>query len=141
MLQQFQVEIYKYTITINIDVKPDLYIIFNKSYFENIVYQLVDNAIKFRKETTPLQLDIQLAELPKYYELTIKDNGQGFDMDMHKSNIFKMYATFHVHENARGIGLYLIKNQIEALNGTITVWSKENEGTIFKINIPKHYDS
>jgi len=44
-----------------------------------------------------------------------------------------MYKTFHKHKNANGIGLYITKNQIESMNGIITVESKVDEGTTFKI--------
>ena len=44
-----------------------------------------------------------------------------------------MYNTFHKHEDARGIGLFITKNQIEAIGGKIEVESEVNKGTLFKI--------
>jgi len=44
-----------------------------------------------------------------------------------------MYKTFHDHKDARGIGLYLTKNQIDAMNGKVEVSSVQGEGTEFKI--------
>ena len=44
-----------------------------------------------------------------------------------------MYKTFHTHENARGMGLYITKNQIEAMGGKIEVESNVGVGTTFKI--------
>ncbi len=48
-----------------------------------------------------------------------------------------MYKTFHKHEDAKGIGLFIAKNQIDALNGKVTVKSKVKIGTTFKIYL-KH---
>jgi len=44
-----------------------------------------------------------------------------------------MYKTFHKHPNSRGIGLFMSKNQIEAMGGKVTVESEVGEGTSFKI--------
>jgi signal transduction histidine kinase len=44
-----------------------------------------------------------------------------------------MYKTFHTHEKAHGIGLYITKNQIESMNGKVSVESKVGVGTTFKI--------
>ena len=44
-----------------------------------------------------------------------------------------MYKTFHKNQNARGIGLFITKNQVEAMGGRIEVYSEVNKGTMFKI--------
>jgi len=65
--------------------------------------------------------------------LEFSDNGLGIDMDKFGHKIFGMYKTFHYNSDAIGIGLFLIKNQIQSLNGDISVESKVNVGTTFKI--------
>jgi signal transduction histidine kinase len=65
--------------------------------------------------------------------LTITDNGLGIDLEKYGNLLFGMYKTFHQHENAHGIGLYIVKNQIESMNGKVSVTSKVGEGTVFKI--------
>ena len=65
--------------------------------------------------------------------LNIEDNGLGIDLKRHKHKLFGMYNTFHKHEDARGIGLFITKNQIEAIGGKIEVESEVNKGTLFKI--------
>ena len=47
--------------------------------------------------------------------------------------LFGMYKTFHKHEEARGIGLYITRNQIEAMKGSVSVKSEVGVGTSFKI--------
>ena len=68
-----------------------------------------------------------------YSILTISDNGLGIDLDKYGKKLFGMYNTFHEHEDARGIGLYLSKNQIDAMNGKVEVTSETGKGTEFKI--------
>lgn len=68
-----------------------------------------------------------------YTVLSIKDNGLGIDLEEHGSKLFGMYKTFHENPDARGIGLYITKNQVEAMNGKITVDSEVGKGTTFKI--------
>jgi signal transduction histidine kinase len=65
--------------------------------------------------------------------LYIKDNGLGIDLEKHGNRLFGMYKTFHKNANARGLGLFITKNQIEAMNGMVEVESEVNVGTTFKI--------
>lgn len=65
--------------------------------------------------------------------LSVMDNGLGIDLSKHKNSLFGMYKTFHKHQNSRGIGLFITKNQIEAMGGSIEVFSEVDKGTTFKI--------
>jgi len=58
------------------------------------------------------------------------------DLDKFGKDVFKLYKTFHTNKNSEGVGLYLIKNQIETYGGSITVESKVNVGTTFTITMP-----
>ena len=58
-------------------------------------------------------------------------NGLGIDMARHRKDMFGMYKTFH--ENAKGIVLFLVKSQLEALGGQIDVVSEVGKGTTFTI--------
>ena len=65
--------------------------------------------------------------------LSISDNGIGIDMDKYGDKLFGMYKTFHNNPDARGIGLYITKNQIEAMQGKISVTSEVGKGSTFNI--------
>jgi signal transduction histidine kinase len=67
--------------------------------------------------------------------LHIKDNGLGIDMKKYGEKLFGMYKTFHGNKDARGIGLFICKNQIETMGGKIEVDSELGVGTTFKIYI------
>ena len=67
--------------------------------------------------------------------LSVKDNGLGLDLKTHGSKLFSLYQTFHRNKDSRGVGLFITKNQIEAMGGFIKVESELNVGTTFKIYI------
>ncbi|MAQ42180.1 MAG: hypothetical protein CMH15_14260 [Mesonia sp.] len=65
--------------------------------------------------------------------LYVQDNGLGINLEDHKKSLFGMYKTFHNHEDSRGIGLFITKNQIEAMGGKIEVESQVDKGSTFKV--------
>jgi hypothetical protein len=67
----------------------------------------------------------------------VEDNGLGIDMESFGSKIFGLYRRFHVHTEGRGLGLFLVKLQIEALEGSIEVESELEKGTKFTLTFPK----
>jgi len=65
--------------------------------------------------------------------LSFKDNGIGIDMERNKNKIFGLYQRFHNHPDSKGLGLYLVKSQVESMNGSIDVESEVGKGTTFTI--------
>ncbi|MGW8122176.1 PAS domain S-box protein [Roseivirga echinicomitans] len=103
------------------------------AYLESIFLNLISNAIKYRSPDRPNQIRIDAEITAKFVVIKFTDNGKGIDLKMHKSKLFGMYKTFHGNEDARGIGLFITKNQIETMNGKIEVESDLNLGTTFKV--------
>lgn len=110
-------------------------IIFNKSYLESILTNLVSNAIKYRDPNRQLEIGISLKKEDKNCILTFSDNGIGIDIDSYKDELFGLHQRFHNHINGNGVGLFITKSQITSLGGSIEVNSKVNEGTTFIITI------
>lgn len=106
---------------------------FNAAYLESILLNFSTNAVKYAHPDRFPILKFEFFIENKKKVLTISDNGLGIDLEKYAHLLFGMYKTFHKHENANGIGLYITKNQIEAMNGQISVESKVNKGTTFKI--------
>lgn len=107
-------------------------------YLESIILNLVSNALKYHSpERTPV---IHLRTYRKQGDLIleIEDNGRGINLDRHRSSMFKLYKTFHRHPDAKGLGLYMTKNQVEAMGGQIFVYSTEFEGSKFIINFNQY---
>ncbi|MDX1462454.1 MAG: PAS domain-containing sensor histidine kinase [Marinirhabdus sp.] len=103
------------------------------AYLVSILQNLISNAIQFRHPDRNPVIDIYTLENDGKITLVVKDNGKGFDVEAHKDRLFNIYETFHSGPPTRGIGLFMVKNQVDALDGTITVESEPNNGTVFKI--------
>ncbi|WP_259016636.1 PAS domain S-box protein [Emticicia fluvialis] len=108
-------------------------VIFNETYLESIFMNLLTNAIKYRSYDRPLKIEVATRKTDDGIVLTFADNGIGFDVERHKAKIFGLYQRFHDRPNSKGLGLYLIKSQMESLQGTISVASAEGIGTTFTL--------
>ena len=103
------------------------------SYLESILLNLMTNAIKYRSADRDPQIRLSAETEGDYTVLSVQDNGIGIDLDTHGKKLFGMYKTFHSNKDARGLGLFITKTQVEAMGGKIVVDSKPNEGSTFKI--------
>ena len=115
------------------DIPENLTFEYNPAYLESILLNLLSNAIKYRHPDRKPQIEVEAREENDKVFLQISDNGLGIDLEKHKDKLFGMYNTFHGNENAKGIGLYITKNQIESMGGSIEVESEPGKGTTFKI--------
>jgi signal transduction histidine kinase len=107
-----------------------------RAFIQSLFYNLTSNAIKYRSVARKLELAASSRIENGMVVIEVKDNGVGIDIDKHKDSVFKLFKRFHTHVEGRGLGLYLIKSQVEALNGTIDVYSKIDEGTLFRVILP-----
>ncbi|NND61998.1 MAG: PAS domain-containing sensor histidine kinase [Flavobacteriaceae bacterium] len=103
------------------------------SYMDSIFLNLLTNAIKYRHPDRSPVIDICTFKENGEVTLMIKDNGLGIDLEKHGDKVFNMYQTFHEGKESVGIGLFITKNQIETLQGRISIESKVDIGTTFKI--------
>lgn len=115
------------------EVSVDVVIDAIPAYLDSILLNFLTNAIKYRaKERKPI-IKLFTESQGELIVLTIQDNGMGIDLQANRDKIFGMYKTFHNNKDARGIGLFITKNQIEAMGGKVSVESEVDNGTIFKI--------
>ncbi|MFY0481376.1 PAS domain S-box protein [Flavobacterium sp. PLA-1-15] len=126
-------EIRQRNITINCHVKKDTTVIYNPAYLENILINCISNGIRYSDPEKDSYINIDSYVENSKTVLEISDNGIGIDMQKNKDKIFGMYKTFHDNPDAKGVGLFITKNQIDAMGGQITVDSELNEGSTFKI--------
>lgn len=112
-----------------------------RAMLHSILYNLLSNAIKYRAPDRSLIVEIS-SRINAQNEiiLEINDNGLGIDLTSQQQNVFKLYKRFHTHVAGKGIGLFLVKTQVEALNGNIEVESQLNVGSTFKISLPTPQD-
>lgn len=105
------------------------------AYLDSIVLNLLTNAIKYRSPEKDSFVRISCVKVKNRLLLSVEDNGLGIDLHRHGRKLFGMYKTFHGHSDARGVGLFITKNQVEAMGGRIDVESEVGKGTIFKIHL------
>ncbi|MGB5942443.1 MAG: PAS domain-containing protein [Leeuwenhoekiella sp.] len=125
-------------VSLELEVSEDDSVFGLNSYLESVILNLITNGIRYKSESRKSFVRIKSAknDLTKMVVLSIEDNGLGIDLNRFGSRLFKMYHTFHDHKDSKGIGLFLTKNQVEAMGGTITVESAVDSGTKFIVNLP-----
>jgi len=127
----FQIELHKPIIKLKFDRVPLLNT--NKAYIESILLNLLTNSIKYKSENRKLKISITAEQIDHKAILTFKDNGIGIDLERNRDKVFGLYQRFHNYPDSKGLGLYLVKSQVETMGGTISIDSEVNKGTTFTI--------
>jgi PAS domain S-box-containing protein len=108
-------------------------------YLESILQNLLSNSLKYR---SPLRTPVIYAETlfdNGVLILKFKDNGLGIDLNRHIDKLFGLNKTFHRHEEAKGVGLFITKTQVEAMGGSITAVSDVDKGSTFIVYFNKKH--
>jgi PAS domain S-box-containing protein len=119
---------------ITFNLGEDEYLSTNSAYFESIILNLLTNALKYKSPARDLEIEISMEEIRDYKILIFKDNGSGIDLEKYKDQLFGMYKTFHGNSDAKGLGLFIIRAQIEAMKGRIEAESELGQSTTFKMH-------
>lgn len=114
----------------------------DKIHVSNMVHNLIENSIKYRKEDIPLEVHVTTYNKGKGIEIVVEDNGIGIPTEVLERVFEKFYRvpTGNVH-NVKGFGLGLnyVKEMSEAHDGFVTVHSELGKGSIFTIFLPSTY--
>ncbi|NQX91549.1 MAG: PAS domain-containing protein [Flavobacteriales bacterium] len=113
---------------IEVDVVP--------AYLDSILLNLISNGIKYRDDEKESFVRINNSLEGNSLILTVEDNGIGLDAVRHQHKLFGLYKTFHGNSDATGVGLFMTKNQVEAMDGSIELTSELGMGTIISIRWP-----
>jgi signal transduction histidine kinase len=112
----------------------------DEMHFTNVIFNLLDNAVKYRSEERPLELTVSSRDInDRSLEIIIEDNGIGIRKDDAKKIFEKFYrvSTGNRHDvKGFGLGLAYVKKIVTEFNGDITVSSELNHGTKFIIILP-----
>jgi PAS domain S-box-containing protein len=113
---------------------------FNKAYLESILLNLLTNSIKYRSSERKLQVFIT-TERNSANEIVMKfrDNGLGLNLKLHQEKLFRLHQRFHDNIEGKGLGLFLVKTQMEAMNGAIQVESEVDQGTLFTLKFREYH--
>ena len=123
----------KETIEVRTDLSEWKEIKFSKIYLQSIIQNLISNAIKYRDPNKKSVIGIRTLWENNKKVLVIEDNGIGVDLNRYGRDIFKLYKRFHRGLSGKGMGLFLVKTQLESLNASIEVFSELGKVTMFKI--------
>ncbi|CAN5686930.1 hypothetical protein BH11BAC1_BH11BAC1_12380 [soil metagenome] len=104
-----------------------------KVYMYSIFYNLISNSIKYSNPNEQPLIEIISKKENGKIILTFKDNGLGIDMKTKGDKVFGLYKRFHSHVEGKGMGLFMVKTQVESLGGKISIVSELNKGTEFTI--------
>ncbi|MDX5428625.1 MAG: PAS domain-containing sensor histidine kinase [Bacteroidota bacterium] len=107
-------------------------------YLESILHNFLSNSLKYSSPERALSIKVRSYEDGGLQILEFSDNGIGIDMEKFGEKIFKLHQTFHRNPDAKGVGLFMTKNQIEAMGGEIKVQSEPGKGTIFTVVFNKN---
>jgi signal transduction histidine kinase len=123
----------KYNIEINYDFSEIDGFLTLRGYLYSIFYNLISNSIKYRRKGIHSVIEVKSRLVNNKLELTFSDNGMGINLEKNGDQFFGLYKRFHSSAEGKGLGLFMVKTQVEALGGKISVQSQEGVGTEFKI--------
>jgi len=122
---------HKATIKVDFSKAPEIKAV--SSYMFGILKHLIGNAIRFKKPEKAPHIEIKSYKEGDIFCLVVSDNGLGIDLNRHKEHVFGLYKRFHANLGGKGLGLHLVKTQVEAMGGKIDVRSEVGKGTTFEI--------
>jgi signal transduction histidine kinase len=122
-------------VTIETDFEvPEVHAI--KSYVYSFFYNLITNSIKYRQSGRDPMIRISSRKQNGNTLIVFRDNGLGMNMEQYGNKVFGLYQRFHHHVSGKGMGLFMVRTQVEALEGRISLQSSPGEGAEFTIELP-----
>ncbi|WP_209404614.1 sensor histidine kinase [Pseudozobellia sp. WGM2] len=106
----------------------------SKYHLQSVIRHLISNAIKYRNTEIESYLVFRSEVENNRKILYVEDNGLGINMERYGDDLFKLYKKFHRNISGKGMGLFMVKTQLEEVGATISAKSIEGKGTKFKIN-------
>lgn len=107
-----------------------------RSFLQSIFYNLISNSIKYKQPNVDLVIRITSYQENDGVKIVIADNGMGIDLTTQGSKVFGLYKRFHPnHAEGKGMGLFMVKTQVESIGGEISIKSEVNKGTEFTIEL------
>lgn len=128
-----KVEIQKKNARIVNNVPGEMMVKFNAAYMESVLLNLLTNSLRYSSPNRVAEIYVTGSREGDRWMLEVRDNGIGIDLVRNRDKLFGLYKTFSNQPNSRGVGLFIIKNQIDAMNGRIEVESTPGEGSVFKV--------
>jgi signal transduction histidine kinase len=107
-----------------------------KSFMYSIFHNLIQNSIKYRRQAVNPVINIKAKADDDKLTVIYTDNGRGIDTAKYANEIFGLYKRFDTSVEGKGMGLFMVKMQMESLGGNISIESKLDYGTQFTLEFP-----
>jgi signal transduction histidine kinase len=133
-LLQISDEVVASSFSVNFSGASDIYSV--KPMINSILFNLISNVLKYQSPDRQIHASIRTYRTDSFTTLEVADNGLGIDLLRFGKDMFGMYKRFHPHQEGKGLGLYLIKSQVEFLKGNVEVESQPDHGSVFRVYIP-----
>lgn len=138
VMYQLAAEVKETRVEINTDFSEVPLLHSLPQYVESIFFNLISNSIKYRSPERAPVISVRSRRENGTTQIIFSDNGLGIDMNRHRESVFNLYKRFHFHVEGKGLGLYLVRTQVEALGGTIRIESNPQIGSVFTISLQHH---
>lgn len=123
-------------IYVRLDVSPTLEIISDTTRLKVILHNLIGNAFKYQDSQKPQQeVFIKVIQEETHVRIDIEDNGMGIPQE-HQEKIFDMFYRASEKSQGSGLGLYIVKETLPKLNGTVQVQATVGKGSCFSVWLP-----
>ncbi|MES2478346.1 MAG: PAS domain-containing sensor histidine kinase [Bacteroidota bacterium] len=130
----FDTQIKAYEADIKLDFEEGTMLYYPPKYLDSILTNLISNSLRYKSPDRKPSIVIRAKRNEEHtLLLSVEDNGLGIDLLLHKDQIFKIRKTFHRHPDSKGFGLFMIKTQVDAMNGRIWAESTIDKGSTFFI--------
>lgn len=121
---------------LSVDFSKAPKVLANRDYVHSILLNLLTNAIRYKKDNQSPIIQITTYREGDNTVLSVRDEGIGIDLEKHKEEVFRLYQQFSPQKKGKGLGLHIVKNQLERMGGNIQVNSELHEFTEFKCYFP-----
>jgi signal transduction histidine kinase len=112
----------------------------DKNRLSIILNNLISNALRFRHPARKPEIVVKVHKIGSSLEITVSDNGIGIN-DHHLDKIFNMFYRTSDHSAGSGLGLYIVRETVKKMEGSIEVKSTVNQGTTFRISLPLQWNN
>jgi len=123
-----------------IQIKNEIVFLGDRNRIQIILNNLLANAIRYRHPARKPEVVVEAVLKGQFVQITVKDNGIGIN-EKHIGKIFDMFYRTSDTSSGSGLGLYIVRETIKKLNGSIDVVSQVNEGTALTIVLPLMYQT
>ena len=137
IVTNFKVLYPEFTFIADIDTKKEIISSIYRNHFEQVIIILLDNAVKY--STNRKEIIVSLSPTTEAVEIGIQDFGMGLSEEDKKKVFSRFYRVDKARSRERGgngLGLSIAKELIEGYNGKISVTSRLNQGSLFKVKLP-----